>query len=252
MSRPAAGTTTLLAVWIAVAGLATPAMAQDAPAPQVKHWFTTLSFGLTVTSGNKDTSTYSAGYDFKYDPKTKNVLKSDGLFIRGKTDGVVSTSRLSLRVRDEHQANGKFFVFAQAQYLQDTFKQIDYLAAPTAGMGIKAIDSKVTRLAVNLGVGGVWEKNTLRGVRRSGAVTLGQNFSHQLSSTVAITQSFNGLWKTEALHDALLTLGASLAASINSRTQFKVEWIDTYKTRPPSALVQKNDMSVLVALVVKH
>lgn len=224
----------------------------QAPPPPHKIWTTAASVGVAITGGNTETSTINAGYDFKYDPATRNVIKSDGLFLRGKTDGQLSTSRLGLNVRDEYQLFGRVFAFGQNQYLRDKFKQIEYLIAPTGGIGIRLVNTDATKLGVDGGLGGVWEKNTSQDVRSSGAVTLGEKLTHALSSTVSLTQSFSGLWKTNDFDDALYTFGAGIAASISARTQFKVEWIDTYKNRPPAAGVKKNDVSVLVALVFKN
>jgi putative salt-induced outer membrane protein YdiY len=221
------------------------------PVPVVKKWFSSVAFGLTVTRGNTNTTTFNAGYDLKYDPRTRNILKTDGLFIRGTSGGVVSTNRLALNFRDEHQANGHFFVYAQGQFLRDPFKEIDYLVAPTAGLGLKPVETATTRLSINAGLGGVWERNTRRSVRRSGAVTIGEKLTHSLSPTVTLTQSLSALWKTENLDDALYTVLVGVTASINSRTQFKVEWIDTYKSRPPAAGIRKNDVSMIVALVIR-
>ena len=86
------------------------------------------------------------------------MIKSDGLAIRGKTDGELSADRTGLNLRDEFRLNGRAYVFGQAQYLRDRFKEIDYLVAPTAGVGYKVVDSEATKLAVDVAVGGVWER----------------------------------------------------------------------------------------------
>ena len=236
--------------------LASPSAAQTpapapAPPPAIKKWTTAISLGVTLTRGNKDTATYNAGFDVKHDDKKRNILTASGLFIRGKTDGADSANRLGLNGRDEYRVNGRFFVFLQGQFLRDQFKEIDYLVAPTMGLGWNPIDRPLTKLSVNTGAGHVWEQNTGRMVKRSGAMTLGERMSHTVSPAVAVTQSFNGLWKTEHPEDALLTIIASIAATMTAKTQFKVEWIDTYKTRPPTG-VKKNDMSMIVAMVVRH
>ncbi len=51
--------------------------------------------------------------------------------------------------------------------------------------------------------------------------------------------------------DALYVFGAGIAASITAGTQLKVEFLDTYKAKPPSASVQKNDIATLVSFVYK-
>jgi hypothetical protein len=44
------------------------------------------------------------------------------------------------------------------------------------------------------------------------------------------------------LDDALYAVGAGISLSVSARTQIKLEWLDTYKNRPPVPGIQKNDM----------
>jgi putative salt-induced outer membrane protein YdiY len=126
---PARVLSPLLLGCLADAGLAS---AQAPPPPKI--WTVALSAGLALTSGNTDTSNVNAAYDIVYNPQTKNVVKSDGLFLRGETEGVLSANRIGLNVRDEYSLTPRLFVFGQNQYLRDEFKDIDYLLAPTAGV----------------------------------------------------------------------------------------------------------------------
>jgi putative salt-induced outer membrane protein YdiY len=230
--------------------VAAPARGQTAG--EESPWSGTASVGLAFTSGNKDSSTFNAGYDVTYDPGAKNVVKSDALYIRGETDGAPSTDRLAWNARDQFQFHDGFFVFGQTRYLRDRFKEIDYLVAPTAGLGYQIFDTEATSLTLDAGAGGVWERNTGRGVQSSGAVTLDQKLEHQLTPTTAVRQTVSALWRTEDFSDALFTFGASISVSMTTRTQIKLEWVDTYKNRPPVKAVQKNDMSVLIGFVFKN
>jgi hypothetical protein len=62
---------------------------------------------------------------------------------------------------------------------------------------------------------------------------------------------FAGLWKTNDFEDVLFTLGVSLAASMSTRTQLKLEILDTFKRKPPLPTIQKNDVAILMAIVYK-
>ena len=77
-----------------------------------------MSAGLALTSGNTDTSTVNAAYDLVYDPQTRNVVKSDALFLRGETEGELSANRLGLNVRDEHSLTARTYVFGQNAFLK--------------------------------------------------------------------------------------------------------------------------------------
>ena len=229
---------------------ASTAVAQAPPA-EPKIWTIAASAGLALTSGNSDTHTINAAYDITYDPKTRNMVKSDALLLRGETEGTTSANRLSVNVRDEFRIGARTFLFGQNQYLRDEFKNIDYLLAPGGGIGYRIFDSEATKLSVDTGIGAVWEKNPDVDVRTSGAVTVSEKFMRALTSTATITQAFSGLWKTKDWDDSLFAFGAGIAVAISARTQLKVEVLDTFKKLPPVPTVQQNDVAVLMAIVYK-
>lgn len=214
-------------------------------------WVQTASAGLALTSGNKNTSTLNLGYDMTYDPKTRNLVKVAGLFLRGKTDGEVTADRLTLDGRDEFKLHDHLFTFGQVQYLRDQFKDIDYLVASSFGLGYRVTENPRTRFSLDGGFGAVWEKSPALEVESSGAVTLAQKLSHQLSATTTLTQSVTALYKTDNFSDSLYTLGAAVTASMTARTQLKVELIDSYKNLVPAG-IGNNDVAVLVGMVFKR
>jgi putative salt-induced outer membrane protein YdiY len=228
---------------------AAPAFAQ-APA-EPKTWTVQLSAGLALTSGNTDTSTVNAAYDLVYNPQTKNVVKSDALLLRGKTEGVLSANRFGFNVRDEYSLTPRTFVFGQNTFLKDEFKSIDYLVAPTAGVGYKLFDTMATKLSVDGSAGGVWEKNPGFDVSSSGAAAFSEKLIQTVTATTTITQSIAALWKTKNFDDALYTFGVGVAAAMSTKTQLKIELLDTYKNLPPLPTVQKNDVALLMAIVYK-
>jgi putative salt-induced outer membrane protein len=227
-----------------------PAAAQT-PAPPHKIWDVTVSIGVATTSGNSDTSQFNAAYDLTYDPLTRNIVKSNALFLRGTTEREVSAERVLFNVRDEYKINDRTYVFGNNLYLRDRFKSISYLDAVTGGVGYKLVASDRTKLDVDGGVGGVWEKNTALALTSSGAVTAGEKLQHQLTSTTTLTQSVTALWKTNDAEDALVTFGAGVAIAVSSRIQVKFEVLDVYKNKPPTPDLEKNDVATVVAIVFK-
>jgi putative salt-induced outer membrane protein YdiY len=230
-----------------------PAFAQPPAEPtEPKTWTVAAGAGLALTSGNTDTSTVNAAYNITYDPQTRNVVKSDGLLIRGESEGEATADRLSLNIRDEFELTTRIFAFDQNLYLHDEFKSIDYLLAPGAGIGYKVFDTDRTKLTVDGGIGGVWEKNPGFDVRASAAVTAGETFRQSLWTTTTLTQSVAALWKTNDWADALYTFGAGVAVSMSSNLQLKVEVLNTFKNRPPLPTIRKNDVAFLTAIVFKN
>jgi putative salt-induced outer membrane protein YdiY len=247
MRGPSTTKACILVVWLVFAGTS---FAQ-APAGAPKIWTVTASVGMALTSGNSDTSTVNLAYDLTYDPQTRNIIKSNALFLRGETEGELSALRTGFNVRDEYRLTERIFVFGQNQYLRDEFKDIEYLVAPTGGVGYKLIDRAESRLSLDGSAGGVWEKNPGLDVTASGALAISEKLQQALTGNTTLTQSFTGLWKTGDFDDALFTVGVSIAASMSTRTQLKIEALDTYKNKPPLPTIQANDVAVLMSIVYK-
>lgn len=239
----------LSAVCLVLTVAVRPASAQ-APPPH-KTWDVTVSVGIAATSGNSDTSQFNAAYDLTYDPQTKNVVKTNALFLRGTTEGDVSAERFLMNARDEYKIATRAYVFGQNLYLRDKFKSITYLDALTGGVGYKVVEQPRTKLDVDGSLGGVWEKNLALPLSKSGAILVGEKLQQQLTGTTTFTQSVNALWKTKDTADALYTFGAGIAVAVSTRTQIKFEVLDVYKNKPPTAAVKKNDVATVVALVFK-
>jgi putative salt-induced outer membrane protein YdiY len=244
---------TLPASVIVAACLSAPhlALAQTPEPAPPPGWIGSASAGLTLTSGNNDTSTVNAAYELKRDTGGDFVLRSNGLLVWGKTEGTLTNDRLSLDGRVERKLSARTSIFAATQYLRDSFKLIDYLVSPTVGVSRLLIKDDRTELGVDGGVGVVWEQNPDLDLQTDGAVTAGQQFTRKLTATTELKEKVAALWKMDDFGDALYTFGIGLAASVTAGTQMKVEFLDTYKAKPPRPEVQKNDIAVLVSFVYK-
>ena len=233
---------------------ATPARAQApaaAPAPPPPPWTGSAGFGLSLNRGNTKASNFSASFEGTHDPKTGRVWKFKGLYLRGDNNGARSVDRLQLEGRHERSFGKRAYAFGNLQFLKDHFKEIDYLVAPGGGVGYKLVATPVTSLNVDGGLGVKFEKNPGLDQRTDAVVTMSDKLEHKLSKTASITQSFGALWKAQDFGDALYTFAAGVSASLTTRTQLKVELVDTYASRPPSAAVQSNDVALLTAFVYK-
>jgi len=221
-----------------------------AAAPQGLHG--SAGFGLSLTQGNSDTLNINATIDNTYDPKAKNAMRWNALFLRGKQNGVLSVYRVSAMFRDEYIVNGRVFTFAQIDGLHDTFKGVDYVVDPAAGVGYKVIDTKPTSFNVDAGVGGVIEKDIGSPATGSGALTFSEKLVHQLSDTTTLKQSATSLLKMSDFPDGLYTFQIGIAARVNSRLQLTVDLLDTFKNHPVDGLTHKHDVALVTGIVAKY
>jgi len=242
------------ALWLITAG---PVHAQEpcpcppATPPPPPVWTGAASLGFGLAAGNSETRTLNGAIDVTRDPKTKQVLKFSLLYLWSSDHGDDTANRLAFRGRDEYKLSDRAYAYGQLAYLRDPFKAIDYLVAPTGGIGYKIVDTEATKFSLDGGGGVTWEKNPDLDVRTYGAITFGEQVSHQLTKTAALAEGFNALWKADDFGDALYTFSAGIAAAISTRTAIKVDLLDTYKSKPPTSDVKKNDVALLVSFAYK-
>lgn len=243
-------------VSIALACLAaTSAFAQGAPAaapaPPPPVWTGSIGAGVAVTSGNSDTSNINLSFKAVRDPKTKVVFSTEGLYIRGTSNGELTADNALFGAKVQRQLSDRAYFFTQVQYLRDSFKAIDYFVAPTFGAGYKIVDTQKTRWSADASLGPSWEKNPGLDVRTKVAVAFGEKMSYAVSKTASITHGLAATFVADDWADSLYAFSVGLAAGITNRTQLKFEVIDTFKNKPPTADIRKNDVSTLVSMLYK-
>jgi putative salt-induced outer membrane protein YdiY len=238
--------------------------AQDVPIPspvaetaeptvvEVPAWTATVGGGLALTSGNTDSLSYNFALDAAYGRKTGNLLKWTALYLRGTQNDVLVVNRLSVGIRNDYTFSPRVFAFARADYLHDTFKRIDYFAAPAVGIGYKIVETPRTRFYVDLGGGSVTERNLGNSAKTTAAVQAGESIQHQLTSTAAIKHAITAVWNTNDFGSGLYTGSVGIATRISSRLQLSVDLLDTFKTRAATVDTDRNDINVVVAVTAKY
>jgi putative salt-induced outer membrane protein len=222
-----------------------------APAPPPPPWTGSAGLGLTLNRGNTETTNLNLSFEATHDPKTRSVWKFKGLYLRGANNGTLAVDQLQLQGRNERTLTERVYAFGQLQFLKDHFKDIDYLVAPSAGLGYKLVATPMTSFNVDGGLGVKVEKNPGLDRRTDLVVTASDKLEHKLSETAKITQGLGALWKAQDFGDALYTFSAGVAASMTTRTQLKLELLDTYASRPPTPAVKSNDVALITAIVYK-
>lgn len=226
------------------------ALAQD-PQAGSEVYTGNLGGGFAITGGNTDTQSFNLTAEITRDPQTRNVISGSASYLRGSLDDVLNLDRATVNVRDEYTVSGRTFVFGQIDYLRDQFKGIIFLWAPTGGVGHRLIDSESRVLVIRGGAGGILEKNPGLDASKSGSITAGQRFRQDISANATFTQSISALWKTSDFGDSLTNFSVGLTTTLAGNLEMKMEFIDSYKNKPSSAALEKNDTSFVTAFVVK-
>ena len=225
--------------------------AQDPPPIPPPAWTGSAGAGLAITSGNSDTSNINISFKAVRDPKTNVIFGAEGLYMRGSNSGNLNADNATLSAKLQRSLSNRGYMFVQTQYMRDSFKAIDYFFAPTLGVGYKLVDSERGMLAADISLGPSWEKNPDLDLRAKLAVAFGEKASYVLSKSATITHGFAATLVGDDWADGLYTFNVGIAAGLTGRTQLKFEIIDTYKNKPPSVDIKKNDVSTLVSVLYK-
>jgi putative salt-induced outer membrane protein YdiY len=241
-----------------------PAMAQKQQTQAApKIYAGNLGMGFAMTGGNTNTKNFNLSFEITRDPKSKNIIKTEGLYLRASSGGTAIADLLRLGFRDDYLLSKRISLYCALGYLRDPFKQIAYLLNPQGGVGFRIYNSERLSLAVNGGAGAVWEKDEGLNLHSSGTLNAGQNFSFRLSNNARVTESITGLWKTSAtqnitglwrtsdLSDALYNLKLALVTSVVKRVDLKLEFMDEYKNVTPSIQIKKNDTAFITSFLYR-
>lgn len=228
------------------------AQAPAPAAPPAREYSGSFGGGVTLTSGNTTTRNYNLAFSHIHERKNGNTDKITALYLRGKQNDVLTLDRASVVFRDEYKLSKPVFLFGEAVYLSDRFKDISYYISTVGGLGYKFIDTDATKLQLSAGAGGVWEKNGGVDMRSSGSINAGQSFTQTLSSSATFTEKIGTNWNSNDFSDSLTGFSAGLTTSIAKKFELKVEFLDTYKSKPSNPLIKKNDTSLVIAFLMKY
>ncbi len=238
--------------------IAAPAFAQTpCPCPEKKEppplpaLTGGLGFGLGINSGNTDTTNFNFTLGLKYDPKTQNVVKLDGYYLYGKTNGLTTAQKSNVVLRDEYSFSERFFAFAEVGYLYDRFSGITYLITPIVGAGYKVVKTKEISLAFDGGVGLALEQDAGLPSHTSGALRAGESFEWALSAWAKLAQNAHGLWKMDDTQNYYFHFDVGVVSPLSKALELRVAYLTDYKNKPEPATLKKTDRSFLAVVGYK-
>jgi putative salt-induced outer membrane protein YdiY len=227
---------------------ACPCPCPEPPPPPLQG---SLSAGLSITSGNTDTSAFNLAFNLVYDPKTRGVFKADAFYLRSTTNGDATTDKAAASLRYEYALTERIYAFAQVGYQRDKFKNVVYLFTPMAGGGYYFVKRKNLELSGDVSIGGAFEKDSGYDPSNSGAFSVSQGFLWKISPLATFTEKASGLWRTNRVSDAFYHFEMSLAASITKASELKITYLVDVKNEPNPDTLKKTDTALIAAFVFK-
>ncbi len=254
-----------LVPFLLVLAMTAPALAQtDAPAappackcpcpcpePPPPPLTGSLGAGLSVTSGNSDTSSFNLAFGLTYDPKTHSLFKADAFYLRSSSDGNATADKGTAVLRYEYKFSDLIYGFGQVSYLRDQFKNLTYLISPMVGAGYYVVKQKTLELSFDGSVGGAFEKDAGYDATSSGAFGVGESFLWKFSPSAAFTQKAAGLWKMNDTSDAFYHFEVGLAATLTKSFELKVSYLVDYKNKVNPETLKKTDTALIASILYK-
>ena len=211
--------------------------------------------GLSVTTGNSDTTGFNLSFGLTYDPKTHTLFKADAFWLYSKANGDATADKAGARLRYEYKFTERIYGFGQVAYLRDRFKNITYLISPMAGAGYLVVKDKALELGLDGSIGGAFEQDSGFDATSSGAFAVGESFVWKISPAATLTQKASGLWKMNDTSDSFYHFEIGLAATLTKSFELKASYLVDYKNKPlspdPANPLKKTDTALVAALVYK-
>lgn len=238
-----------LLLTLAVAAMATPAMAEDG-------WSGEGSFSASASTGNTETSHVGLGVKLGYETgRWLYAFNTSADY--GETDGQETENRFLIGGNVDVKLGDKLFGFGQASYESDDFSGFESRIFAGGGLGYEIFDTPKTKWKVRGGPG--FKIDEVRPVVTNGVVTTpgetvesfsaiaNSDFGFQFNDNVGLTNVTTALYAKESTQLTNVTaLTATLTNTLSARVSFDVR----HDTNPPDGF-EATDTITKVSLVYK-
>lgn len=223
---------TMLLAMIGSAGLNAPALAD---------WSGEGDLGMVVARGNTDTDTISAHLAIK---KTQDKWEHNaGLnFLRSTNTGVTNAERYQLTGQSNYAIDERSYYFGSLRYEDDRFSGFDYQTSVTGGYGRKFIDTEVSTLKGELGIG--YRQTKLETFSSEGDAILraAMNYTRVLTDTTNIS---NDTLVESGKNNTFAQNFTGLSVRINESMAMKVGFEVRYNSEVPVGLKSTDTITTI-------
>lgn len=213
-------------------------------------WSGTIDIGFSLTAGNSDTRTFTAGLrGVRQTPNNKFSVYANALQVRNSTSGKtqITAQNIWSGARYDVDVNRKWFGFASGDFEYNKPQKLDLRAVLGGGAGYHAIRKENINIDLTGGVTNNYENFSTDETRNSAEFLVGQESKIKLNRRVRFNNRFVFYPNLSRVGDYRALLDASLQTDINSWLGWQVTVGNRYNSRPIS-LTEKNDFLLSTGL----
>jgi putative salt-induced outer membrane protein YdiY len=230
-------------------GFAASASTITNAAPEIKYpWESSISAGLTLTSGNSDSTVFTAAIGTKRKtPINEYTFGADTAF--GKVDSEKNVETYHAFGQYNHLFSERAFGYVRTEYLRDTVADIHYRVTISSGAGYYLIKTTNTTLAAEVGPGAVIQR--LGGKSLTFAtLRLGERFEHKFGPGTRVFQDAEILPQVDRLQNYIVNADIGAEAAMTKSLSLQVVLSNTYNSEP-SAGRKRDDVKLVSGIVYK-
>jgi len=218
------------------------------PAPPKYPWKNSVSAGLSLARGNKNTTMFNA--DFQTDKKTPFDEYHFGLGMAyGEQNAVETVNNYKEFGQWNHLFTSRFFGYLRTEGLHDSIASLDYRLTLGPGVGYYLIKGTNTTLAVE--TGGAYEFQRLGGEDQSFVTArLAERFEHKINGRARLWQSVEIQPQVDIMENYVINFEIGAEAAITKSFSLKTYFDDTYANRPAADHL-KNDAKLVAGVSYK-
>ena len=213
-------------------------------------WSGTLDVGFSMTSGNADTRTFTAGLrGVRETRNNKFTVYANALQIKDTSNGNRRTTAQSIWTGARYDAdiNRKWFAFGSGDFEYNKPQKLDLRAVLGGGLGYHSVRKDRLNLDFTMGVTNNYE-NFSTGIRRNSAeLLLGQELKLKLNSRVRLTERAVLYPNISRMGDVRALFDASLQTDINNWLGWHLTLGNRFNSRPID-LTERNDFRLSTGL----
>ncbi len=229
----------------------------NAPPPKPKAiWKSSIAAGLTMTSGNSETTlgTAAAGTDRKTDDNEWS-LGADGAYGRSKTQGQTTTTTTANSVHGFSQYNQlfteRFYGYGRVEGRHDEVADLSYRVSLGGGAGYYFIKNTNTDLSVEVGPGYVWQKLGTNATSYT-SLRVGERFHQALSDRARLWQTVEWSPQVDQFNNYVINgvIGIEADLTKDKKLALRSYVTDSFNNEPAPGY-KKNDLTWVTAIAYK-
>ncbi|MGJ8678392.1 MAG: DUF481 domain-containing protein [Akkermansiaceae bacterium] len=224
------------------AALVANAQAEDS------NWNSSFDLGVTITSGNKDTSLFTLGFNTSKLEST-NEYFADISYTYGENEGDVNSDELIASASWNHLATDTFYYGARFDLRHDELADIKYRAGITAVIGTYLIKNDTTTFAIEGGIGFTSEETASISDDYINAY-FGDRYEYKFNEKTRIYQTLTITAPLDDAADFSLIGEIGIETFLSDSLALKVYFQDTYEAEPAAGF-EKNDTRFVTAVTYK-